>query len=102
MSSLMPSPGEQFLARAGISKEECHVIAKSLAASDDISPVRQQGGLSYTVRGGDVIVQFRAAPIDLRAHAKAMEIHRTKYVLPVMCKQSAPFSSILSPYYYLL
>ena len=94
----MASPGEQFLNSAGISKEECHLIAEDLTSSDDIAPIRHQGGLSYTLRGGDIVVQFRAAQLDLSIHAKAMVIHGTRYILPITCKQSAPFYVYTSPY----
>ena len=76
------SPGERFLVRAGIAKEECHAIAKSLTASDKVCPTPLQGGNSYSVRGGNTVVQFRAEPFDLRVHDKAMEIYGTKYVRP--------------------
>ena len=92
------SPGERFLVRAGISKEECHVIAKSVTASDEVFPTPLQGGNSYSVRSGNTVVQFHAEPFDLPIHDKAMEIHGNKYVLPITCKQSQPFYVYTTPY----
>jgi hypothetical protein len=92
-----PSPGSRFLSQSCISKEECHVIAESLS-SDDVTPVAVQGAKSYTLRGGELIIQFRSAEVDLRVHNKAMEIHGNKYVPPITYLQSAPFYVYTSPY----
>jgi len=93
----MPSSGEEFLARAGISKEECHAITKSMTGSNDIFPVYYQIMQSYTMQGGAVVVQFREKPIDLEIHETAMEIHKA-YVLPITCKQSELFYIYVTPY----
>jgi hypothetical protein len=98
MSVFMECPGEKFLARAGISKEDCRSIAKSLTGSSDIATVPLQGGRSYTVQGGHIVVQFRSDPIDLRIHEQATKIHGTKCILPITCQQSAPFCVYTSPY----
>jgi Phosphotransferase enzyme family len=93
----MPGPGEAFLTRVGISKDECIAIAKSLTASEDIFPVYFQGMQSYTMQGGSVVVQFRREPIDLDIHDKAMAIHGA-YVPPITCKQTEPFYVYVTPY----
>ena|SRR5947207_1640318 len=92
------SPEEEFLAKAGLSKRECHGIAKYLTGSNDISAVPLQGGRSYTVRGGDIVVQFRSEPLDLSVHEKAAKIYGTRYVLPIMCRQVSSFYVYTSPY----
>jgi hypothetical protein len=89
--------GDEFLARAGISKEECHAITKSLTGSNDVHPVRFQGMQSYTMQGGAVVVQFRKEPMELETHETAMKIHK-RYVLPITCKQTEPFYAYVAPY----
>ena len=93
----MPPSGEDFLARVGISKEECVVITKTLTGSNDTFPVHYQGMQSYTMQGGGVVVQFREEPIDLEIHEKAMKIHKA-YVLPITCKQTEPCYVYVTPY----
>lgn len=93
----MPPSGEEYLARVGISKEECHAIAKSLTGSTDVFPVRFQGMQSYTMQGGAVVVQIRKEPMELETLERAMKIHHT-YVLPITCKQIEPFYVYVAPY----
>jgi hypothetical protein len=89
--------GEEYLARVGISKEECHAIAKSLTGSTDVFPVRFQGFNSYTIQGGAVVVQIRMEPLELETLERAMKIHKT-YVLQTTCKQTEPFYVYVTPY----
>jgi hypothetical protein len=93
-----PRPKSRFLSKSGISKEECHVIAKSLTSSNDVIPTAVQGANSYTVRAGELVVQFRSAEVDLRIHNKAIEIHGSAYVPPIKYIQSDPFYVYTSPY----
>jgi hypothetical protein len=93
-----PSPESGVLSKSGISKEGCHVIAKSMSPSNDVIPTAVQGANSYTVRAGELVVQFRSAEVDLRVHNKAMEIHGSAYVPPITCIQSDPFYVYTSPY----
>jgi hypothetical protein len=81
----MPPSGDEYLAHVGISKEECHTIAKSLTGSTHVFPVRFQGMQSYTMQGGAVVVQIRKEPLELETLERAMKIHQT-YVLPITCK----------------
>ena len=93
----MPPTGEEYLARVGISKEECHTIAKSLTGSTDVFPVRFQGYNSYTIQGGAVVVQIRKEPLELETLERAMKIHKP-YVLPITCRQTEPFYVYVTPY----
>jgi len=96
--STSPRPVSRFLSKSGISKEECDVIAKSLSSSVDVIPTAIQGANSHTVGGGELVVQFRSAKVDLRVHNKAMEIHGSAYVPPITYVQSDPFYVYTSPY----
>lgn len=96
--SASPRPVSRFLSKSGISKEECDVIAKSLSSSIHVVPTAVQGANSYTVQGGELVVQFRSAEVDLRVHNKAMEIHGSAYVPPITYVQSDPFYVYTSPY----
>jgi len=86
---------EEYLARVGISKEECHAIAKSLTGSTDVFPVRYQGFNSYTIQGGAVVVQIRKEPLELETLERAMN---KPYVLQTTCKQTEPFYVYVTPY----
>jgi hypothetical protein len=86
----MYGPGEAFLPRIGVSKDECIDIAKRLADTEDILPVRWQGFNSFTLRGRDLIVQFRERPMELDIYQEAMEIHKG-FVPSISCKQTSPY-----------
>jgi hypothetical protein len=95
----LKSPGDIFLDRAGISKEECFRIARSLSPEPDlIKPTAVQGGQSYNLQSGETIIQFRAKALEIGVLDKAREIFGNKYVLPVHCVQSEPFYVYTSPY----
>ena len=99
MDSTRQSPGELFLTNAGISKEDCFRLARSLGEGPDpLIPTPLQGGNSYTLHSGDIVVQFRAQPLDLEVLTKAREIHGTKYVFPMECVQSKPFYVYITRY----
>jgi hypothetical protein len=57
-----------------------------------------QGANSYTLRAGELVIQFRSVEVDLSVHNKAIEIHGSKYVPPITCVQLEPFYVYASPY----
>src|SRR5436305_7280993 len=91
-------PESRFLTKSGISREVCHDIAKSLSSTDHVIPTPVQGANSYTLRVGDLVMQFRSAEVDLSIHNKAMKVHGSRYVPFIKCKQSKPFYVYTSPY----
>jgi hypothetical protein len=92
-------PGEHFLANFPWSREACHSVARSLSSADDVTPLAVQGANSYSVRAGEgLVVQFRSKPVDLAVHERALSIHGSKYVVPLVLRHEQPVYVYSSPY----
>lgn len=92
-------PGEHFLETFHLSREACHAVARSLSGADDVTPLAIQGANSYSVRAGEeLVIQFRSKPVDLAVHERALSIHGSKYIVPLVLQLEQPVYVYSSPY----
>lgn len=66
----------QFFSSCNVTRDECDRTAAELTG-EYVKPVRLQGAFSYTVAGGELLVQFRVSesPLDTKKLCLAREIY---------------------------